>query len=317
MDSKTSSTSVFPDQDEAPPPSYSSTVTSNNPILTGDSSSKQGPSPITHNLRIQSQLETLTPLLSSLRLQKALLSHATDEKILSLLTVQIQHYISSFARSGLRKGTLILVPAKALTDQTAVPVDYDFQDETEYDRLVRVGVDEEGKNVGGDDGFGDSGYGDSGYGDSRSGEEMWFWRDQEMVMRLAGYLKPAPTPKPKAKEVPRKDPVKTPVEPPPSSSLGFWRRKKSFPLEKNVASSSTPSPASASASRETSEKAPLPESDLKTQIDSPEPEDKVVMDIRAEEVCFRTENDFGVFENETGWCVVLKLKVVSGGSIRK
>jgi hypothetical protein len=36
------------------------------------------------------------------------------------------------------------------------------------------------------------------------------------------------------------------------------------------------------------------------------------MDVKAEEVVFRTENDFGIFGTERGWGVVLRLKVILG-----
>jgi hypothetical protein len=37
------------------------------------------------------------------------------------------------------------------------------------------------------------------------------------------------------------------------------------------------------------------------------------MDVKAEEVVFRTENEFGIYGTERGWGVVVKLKVIPGG----
>jgi hypothetical protein len=36
------------------------------------------------------------------------------------------------------------------------------------------------------------------------------------------------------------------------------------------------------------------------------------MDVNADEVTFRTENDLGLFETQTGWAIVLKLKIEIG-----
>jgi len=42
---------------------------------------------------------------------------------------------------------------------------------------------------------------------------------------------------------------------------------------------------------------------------SVEEREKVIMDVGAEEVVFRMENDFGIFETRRGWGIVLKLRV--------
>jgi len=66
------------------------------------------------------------------------------------------------------------------------------------------------------------------------------------------------------------------------------------------------------------ERPPLVESRNDTKIASDikmpsrDSEDQVLMDVKAEEVVFRTENDFGIFGTERGWGVVLKLKVILG-----
>jgi hypothetical protein len=257
--------------DEAAPPSYSETVFSK---YIPDASTSQY-----YSSQIQSQLHDLTTTISSLQTQKSLLSHAQDEKILSLLTHQIQLYLSDFAKTGLQKGTLILVPAQGLEDLNALPMEYDFKDPEEYDRVVRVRDKEEGE-----------------YG----GGQKWFWRDEDMAVRLAGYLRPKPDPK-TMELPPRKEGIAAQQEQSEySSSSGkwSWSRKKS--------------------SAKAAERPPLVESRNDTKVvsdvemPSRDAEDKVDMSVKAEEVVFRTENDFGIFGTERGWSVVLKLKVIPG-----
>jgi hypothetical protein len=257
--------------DEAAPPSYSETVFSK---YIPDASTSQY-----YSSQIQSQLHDLTTTISSLQTQKTLLSHAQDEKILSLLTHLIQLYLSDFAKTGLQKGTLILVPAQGLEDLNALPMEYDFKDPEEYDRVVRVRDKEE---------------------DEYGGGQKWFWRDEDMAVRLAGYLSPKPDPK-TMELPPRKEGIAAQQEQSESSSSSgkwSWSRKKS--------------------SAKAAERPPLVESRNDTKVisdvemPSRDAEDKVDMSVKAEEVVFRTENDFGIFGTERGWSVVLKLKVIPG-----
>jgi len=254
MDSK----SGFPANDNeaaAPPPAYSDS--SYNTFTSPSSSTSQY-----YSAQIQSQLSSLTTQISSLHTQAELLSNAQDEKILSLLTNDIQIYLSDFAKSGMKKGTLILVPSAGLQSENATPTDHDFKEMDEFDRVVRV-KDKEGER-----------------------EEKWFWGDEEMANRLAGYLRPPP-PDPRTLDLPpRKEVVKPKVE--ASSSRGFWGRKKSVTLQPAVLE-------------------PRP---VLRNVKEVVKEDKVVMDVNAEEVCFRTENDFGILETERGYAVVVKLKVI-------
>jgi hypothetical protein len=266
MDSKDPMGPSGSNGDEAAPPSYSETISSN--YIPNASTSQY------YSSQIQSQLQTLTTQISSLQTQKSILSHAQDEKILALLTHQIQLYLSDFAETGLQKGTLILVPAEGINDPNALPTQYDFKDPDEYDRVVRVRDKQ-------DDGY---------------GSQKWFWRDEDMAIRLAGYL--VPKPDPRTMELPpRKEEVAQQAEAGSGSGKWSWGRKKS--IAKAV------------------ERPPLVEarSDTKiadVKIASRDAEDKVMMDVKAEEVVFRTENEFGIFGTERGWGVVLKLKVILG-----
>ncbi|EPE25487.1 hypothetical protein GLAREA_01399 [Glarea lozoyensis ATCC 20868] len=251
-----------PEPDTAPP-SYTDTITSPSYTTT----------PTYYSSQIRSQLTTLSSTITSITSQQTLLASAREENILSLLTTQIQLFLSAFANSGPKKGTLILVPAGGLTDENAVPTDYDFKNRDEYDRVVRVrGKDE--------------------------GEDVWFWRDEEMAGRLARYLNPPESQKPKPKP---SRPVPSPSAPEPSASRSFWSRKKSNPPP-------APLPSSSSSSSYPPEKESSKEPSSGTG-------DNVTMNVTAEEVVFRTENDFGIFGTERGWGIVLKLEVViDGGS---
>jgi len=241
-------------EEEAAPPSYNDTVitapTLQPPKYISASSTTEF---FAH--QIQDQLQYMATQINSLQTQKSLLSHAKDEKILSLLTTEIQNYLSDFAKSGLQRGSLILIPAKAIEDQNAQPSDYDMKNPDEYDMIVRVQdkeVDE--------------------YGDG-----LWFWKDEDMALRLAKYLKPAPDPY--AATLPVR---KTEIA--PSTGRGFWGRKKGSKSREAVV-----------------QPGPLP---------SQSSADRVVMDVNAQNIVFRTENAFGILETQHGWGVVLKLKVV-------
>ncbi|KAG9235771.1 hypothetical protein BJ875DRAFT_482874 [Amylocarpus encephaloides] len=267
MDSKQPIPSnTYQDEDPAPP-SYSASISAST----------------YYSSQIRSQLGTLSSTITALESQKSLLASACDEKILSLLTTQIQIFLSDFANSGLKKGTLILVPRNGLTDDHAVPTDYDFKSEDEYDRVVRVRSKE-----------------DSPYDEfSSEPREMWFWRDEEMALRLAKHLKPPPDPR-KAELPPRQEPVAPTPPAEASSSRGFWGRKKPSGKPPLI----TP-PTPVYESRQ----------DLESKNESPESsegDDVVKMDVNAEEVVFRTENDFGIFGTERGWGIVLRLRVMMG-----
>ncbi|TVY32037.1 hypothetical protein LSUB1_G008411, partial [Lachnellula subtilissima] len=222
--------------------------------------------------------------ISSLQTQKSLLSHAQDEKILSLLTTQIQLYLSDFAHSGLKKGTLILVPASGVTDVNALPADYDFKNAAEYDAVVRVRSKQ------------DAGAGRDEWAEAKE-REMMYWRDEDMALRLAGILNPPPAPR-DMELPPRKEQVVAEKAEEPKSR-GFWgSRKKSV----------TKTPATAVVVER--------KVDAKMSSMTEEPNDKVVMDVRAEEVVFRTENELGIYGTESGWGIVLKLRVILVGDRR-
>ncbi|KAH8684431.1 hypothetical protein BGZ60DRAFT_426815 [Tricladium varicosporioides] len=235
-----------------------------------------------YSTQIRSQLSTLTHQISSAQTQRFLLSNAHDEKILSLLTNHIQAFLSDFANSGLGRGTLILVPANGLTDEKAIPSQYDFRDPESYDQVTRV----KGK----DDPVRDDWSGETG--------ETWYWKDEDMALRLAQYLKPPPDPR-KMPLPPRKeDLVPQPEAGRSSPGRSFWGRKKSV-VKPEVAS-----PANERGDSKVESDSRLPGMNDKAD------EGRVVMDVKADEVVFRTQNDFGIFETERGWAIILTLRLV-------
>ncbi|KAF4624889.1 hypothetical protein G7Y89_g13282 [Cudoniella acicularis] len=272
MDSKQPIPPASYEEDEGPaPPAYS-----------------EGISPSSYySTQIRDQLSTLTSQITSLQTQKSLLSHAHDEKILSLLTTQIQIFLSEFANSGLKRGTLILVPANGMTDEKAMPTDYDFRDPDEYDRVVRVRSKED---VVPDEWSGETG-------------EMWYWRDEDMARRLAQYLKPPPDPRDMELPPRKEELVPQPVEGRASPARGFWGRKKSVTMKPPLLAVNE-------------QKDVKVDSDSKLPSTSEESEDRVMMDVKADEVVFRTENDFGIYGTERGWGIVLTLRLSMKGSRR-
>ncbi|RDL37072.1 uncharacterized protein BP5553_04505 [Venustampulla echinocandica] len=245
---------------DAPPPSYS------------EIGSPSSGSSSYYSSQINSQLASLTTQISTQQTQATLLSHAHSEHVLSLLTYEIQDYLSTFARSGRRRGTLILIPAAGVTDEKAVPAAFDCSnpDEGTCDVVVRV----------------------KGKGDA---DEMWYWRDEEMAERLAACLRPPPPPPSERGLPPRKEQVAQQQQP-QQSTRGLWGRAKSA-----VKTAAMNEMGNYEVGR-----------DVKTAPPGPR-EDKVIMDVKAEEVLFRTENDFGIFGSETGWGIVVRLKVIRGG----
>ena len=275
MDSKSQAPSSSYDEEPAPPPAYTDSLPTDHklaPTYTPPANASQY-----YSSQIQHQLRDLTTTITTLQTQKSILSHAQDEKILSLLTHQIQIYLSDFANSGLEKGTLILVPRRGIEDENALPSQYDFKDPEHYDKVVRVS-DKETSSF-------------SEYGEEEG--QLWFWNDEDMALRLAGYLKPVTNPR-DLELPPRKEEIKMQQQASSSSSSrSFWSRKKDSYKTKE-------------------DRPPLieePSRDYKIEIPKAN-EDKVIMDVVAEEVVFRTENDFGLFETKRGWGIVLKLRVI-------
>ncbi|RAL67300.1 hypothetical protein DID88_008063 [Monilinia fructigena] len=203
MDSKAP---TYENDDGPAPPSYLDSLSSHSPVT----SKTPGPStlkPTSYGSQIQSQLNHLSTQFRSIQIQKSRLAHSQEAHILSLLTAHIQDYLSEFAKTGLRKGKLTLIPAQCLEKEKKVePLDFD-EDKSTYDVLVEVG-DKEGHDNGG----------------------VNYWKDWDLADRLARALRPSP-------ELPSRQPAAqkqpdTAVASQGGSSVRFWKKKStSRPVE--------------------------------------------------------------------------------------
>jgi hypothetical protein len=214
------------------------------------------------------------------------IKHSNDERILAMLAAEVQNYFSRFANSGMQRGTLILVPACAVS-AAATPMEYDFRDPEEYDQVVRVRNKEE--------------------------KEIWdwYWRDEDLARRLARYLSPMPSWKelpsrrvdgsgdePASRTASGKQKERTPTQEMQKKSRGFFN----FRQKGTITSIERPATFD---ERETKAA-----SDAKSANASSD--DEVVLNVKAEEVSFRAENDMGLFETQRGWAVILKIKIELG-----
>ncbi|KAK0612066.1 hypothetical protein B0T14DRAFT_571902 [Immersiella caudata] len=120
-----------------------------------------------------------------------------------------------------------------------------------------------------------------------------YFRDERMARRLAGYLQPKPE-----VHVERKQIQQAVVE--SKKEKGFrWGRKKS-----EGSSSTTLSPQVVAPAVEKTEKGSTVGGGPIVQGG-----DRVTMVVRADEVTFRKENDFGVWEGRTGYGIVVRVRV--------
>ncbi|KAL8380843.1 hypothetical protein RB595_005234 [Gaeumannomyces hyphopodioides] len=109
-------------------------------------------------------------------------------------------------------------------------------------------------------------------GDQQAGS--WWWRDESAARRLAAYLQPAPIVKTERRAV--------------QAAVGG---------EESSSASSTPT-------------SPNPQSSP-TVAASPilGQDESVYMTVRADEITFRKENDFGVWESMSGWGIVVVVTI--------
>ncbi|KAK2628038.1 hypothetical protein QTJ16_002684 [Diplocarpon rosae] len=118
------------------------------------------------------------------------------------------------------------------------------------------------------------------------GQESWYWHDEDMAKRLARYLRPA-------RDARTKEQAQLQGQPQPQTKgWGLFGRKK------------------------TAERSPLAEGrkDTKSQSLGGASDDRVVADVKAEETVFRHENEYGMYEAERGWGIVVTLRLVLANS---
>ncbi|KAL8296601.1 hypothetical protein RB597_005943 [Gaeumannomyces tritici] len=127
----------------------------------------------------------------------------------------------------------------------------------------------------------------AGSGDGQQAASWWWWRDEGAARRLAAYLQPAPVVRTERRAV-----QAAVVEEKKKRSGWGWGRSR-----KGGESSSTPT-------------SPNPQSSP-TVAASPilGQDERVNMTVRADEITFRKENDFGVWESMSGWGIVVVVTI--------
>jgi hypothetical protein len=127
--------------------------------------------------------------------------------------------------------------------------------------------------------------------DDGAEDGSWYWHDENMAERLARCLKPVQDPR--TRELPpRKEEIRV-QEKKKEEGRGFWGWKKG-----------------AVKARLVEERRVEKSMDSKGGDGERESSDKVVFDVKAEEISFRSENSLGLYEMEKGFGIVLRLRVV-------
>ncbi|KAK7414231.1 hypothetical protein QQX98_006926 [Neonectria punicea] len=262
-----------PHDDEDAPPPYSPSIPS--------SSSQAIPS------LFSSHLNTLPSRILSARAARTSQRDEQDSETLAILVPHVESLLQTITAMDPppRLMEMTLVPADAVGE------DWKFNDEDAMRKVVRVRLDSKTKGKGDRKGkdawkptetpreraFDDWGrWEDPGASSSSAQREVLWWSDDEMASRLAKYLQPE---RPRRAEQPK--PAAPPPEPKQSRVWGLLKRAELVPP--------TPSPQPS--------RAPRAE------------EDEVSMTVKAEEVTFRRENSFGIWESKTGWGLVVRVRI--------
>lgn len=227
-------------------PSYNDSITtSKSPLMPYPQAS--------YGAQITSQLVEMKAQIDRSRVKNSLLKTIQEEKVLSYLTPHIQEYLASFGETGHLVGTLILVPAAGPRSAKAEPCDYDFWETRHFNQMRKVSANQ---------------------GDNDT-DSAWFWKDEEMAMRLAKLLTPT------SKDVLPREEMVSKGEDYQGAKIrrGWLGRKKST-------------------------------SDAKTSLVVPaRKEEKLSAKFVAEEVTFRYEDTMGLYQSERGYCIVLSIQI--------
>ncbi|KAK3317466.1 hypothetical protein B0T19DRAFT_292698 [Cercophora scortea] len=309
---------------DLPPPSYLETISSPSPSTPLSTTTTTFINPYTTPLT--THLQTLP---SRMRLAQQARSTAQATRDLDLITQMIPHVESFLSDLGSMPNTppiaqLTLVPGSAVARGWVLSGAAERRREGEVVRVVRVhnttgkgesdggnervdfgderkgrtgnkrtvdddddNEDNDGRAVGSSssEGFDEWGRFDSSPSSSTTPIDLSFFADEQMARRLANYLRPEPN-------LARRH-VQAVVENTSSSKSGWrWGRGSS----QKQTSSSSPSPVSSMSSGT-------------TFGSGAEMDERVSMIVRAEEVTFRKENEFGVWESLSGFGIVVTVKV--------
>lgn len=329
------------DDDDLPPPPYSASDTGAPAPSSSPYAPTGRPSPATG---LTSHISShLSSHLSSLpaRIRATQEAHSTNQaaRDLDMITRLVPHVEAFLSDLGClprspRAAELTLVPATAVPTSWALSGAAERQREGEVVRIVRVKDDSPAAGAGS---LGGGGYGwgsglpmddapvdrkepapeptwnssrefDSwgrwdedrpdfadGAGGGTAG--MWWWRDEEMAIRLAAYLQPKPPPARRQPQpvVVERQAVQAAVERAREERRGtsWFRRKSGEPSSSSSPAAMTP----------VSAPAPVP-----ARAEEPA-EDRVTMQVSGQEVTFRRENEFGVWESMSGFGIVVLVQM--------
>ncbi|RDW72152.1 hypothetical protein BP5796_08186 [Coleophoma crateriformis] len=308
MNTKGSPSLAYPDPDperEEAPPSYTSSVAPSSRHPKHEKSPENIP---THyGAQINAQLHALTNSLSSLHVQRSLLAGAKDDQILSLLTESIQTYIARFSTTGLRTGTLILIPSGAVVENgQPLPTmrDPTFGNRGEFDVVMRVGdAQAEGS---------ESPAWPEAPGDE--GGDLFWWTDGDMAQRLVQALRPQieETEKSRDGNEEQQD-CKTSTEPAQQSESTQPSKASVWGfLKKSSKNSAKPQSVAAMVPQKAASHDSMPSKTGLKEVKQREPDkENVIMHIDAEQIVFRYENDFGLLQTKTGWSIIVRLTILT------
>ncbi|KAK4120549.1 hypothetical protein N657DRAFT_674218 [Parathielavia appendiculata] len=307
------------------PPSYTESIITPSPLFPQlpTTTTTTSSSPLTTHLR------TLPSRLRATQLARQSAQASHDLALTDLLVRHIEAFLaadltsscaSASSMSAERGGGMIppvaeltLVPASAVPAEWGMSGAVERRREGELVRVVRVDMgkvgsgdgdgfdtvgDAEGDEVGGSLGAREAGFDewgrfdtDGGSGGNAAGRQGgWWFTDEDMASRLAAYLRPEPTSDRKHIQ-----PVVVEKKAVGKEKSG-WGRWGLGGGRKKAAEQSSPVVAP-------------PVSPGLSSFGSGAENDSVKMTVTAEEVTFRKENEFGLWESRTGWGIVVTVKV--------
>lgn len=283
-DKKKSKMSKFPDDEDLPPP-YTLPAEPSHYV----------PPPQTH--LFASHLTTLRSGISSAQAARTSARNQTDNVMLSMLIPHVEELLSSIASISPSPSLVeaTLVPSAAV-DSTWAPTDHDEKRDGEYYSVIRVG--RPGKEAPIDDkrslqtalrssaqvdpnrAFGDWGrFEEDNIDTGPSADESLWWKDEDMAARLARHLQP-----------------QRPIIAVDRQTVAERARRPSrWNLFGGRLPGDTPPVATGSTTSQAS-------------IRRVEHED-ITMKVVPREVTFRKENDFGIWESNRGWGLVVQVRV--------
>lgn len=310
--------------DQAPPP-YS--LTESTCADSSSSSSQVNPRSLTSYLN--SHIAALPNRIRQNQQARNAQQVETDVWILEHLTPIIDSFLTDLSahRTAPALATLIMVPNSAVpTDAVLSGIEDMFKRQDEVGRIFRVDIQQEekknmdskspaslstGKETSSYREFTDWGrWGDSDPVSTRPSDILW-WKDEELARRLASYLQPPSRPKPKAT-------ARGPVQAAAERSIPAEKPKKGWGLGWRRSSTSTPNGDSStvslpvSADNSKGRRGTVEGGDVAGATGDQRDSGKTAeMNVTTEELAFRRENEFGIWESTSGWALVVTVKVYS------